>query len=657
VLSKEFVMSVQAGIWNFDGEPVDRTVLARFGELMKAMAPDGQSCFVDGSIALLYRPFHTTAESRQETQPCYSSNGFVLTWDGRLDNREELMTDLDMPTDGHPGDVDIVAAAFRQWKTEAFKRILGDWALSIWCVEERELILAADYMCIRHVFYYPRKHSIWWSTDLAPLVLLSESKLHLDDEYVAGYFVHGPDSETTPFREIREVPPGCFVRIRAAKICVERFWTLSSLAEIHYQKDADYEDHFRSLFRQSVRRRLRSDSPILAELSGGLDSSSIVCTADALIKEILPETHLDTLSYYDRTEPDGDDLPYVKRLEELRGKSGQHIDASTLGDSRNTFAYSEFNPLPGCVGITCFLEAERAAIVRNGGYRVVLSGLGGDEFLGGVPDPRPQLADLLFRANLVQFSRQLTAWSLTKRRPWIQLLAQTVLFLLPLGVRKHFDKRAGVEPWINESFAVRMKPGHRMPGADLGEAHCSPGRRSYIAAVLLMANKMAKQQMPTQATEEVRYPYLDRKLLEFLSSIPATQLLRPGERRSLMRRALRGIVPNEVLSRRTKQVGSRTPLIAFERNLEQLSSLFDTSQSETLGYVDSHRFMHAVRSAFSVKTIHLSTALKTVALELWLRDVVSRGLVETNLADRSSAVRIRVASQHIKTPPHFPHSC
>ena len=105
-------MSVQAGIWNFDGRPVDRKLLADFSESLKQQGPDGESSYVDGSIALLYRPFHTTAESRREKQPYVSHRGFILTWDGRLDNRDELIAELRSDLEAEPTDVAIVAAAF-----------------------------------------------------------------------------------------------------------------------------------------------------------------------------------------------------------------------------------------------------------------------------------------------------------------------------------------------------------------------------------------------------------------------------------------------------------------------------------------------------------------------------------------------------------------
>ena len=204
-------MSVQAGIWNFDGRPVDRKFLADIIESLKHQGADGESCHVDGSVALLYRPLHTTAESRREKQPYFSRRGFILTWDGRLDNRDELIPELGSDLETNPTDVAIIAAAFDRWETDCFQRIVGDWAVSIWKPKEREILFAADYMAIRHIFYYLKNNQILWSTDLSPLVLLSGAKFHVDDDYIAGYFAHDPDAHLTPYQEIREVPPGQFV--------------------------------------------------------------------------------------------------------------------------------------------------------------------------------------------------------------------------------------------------------------------------------------------------------------------------------------------------------------------------------------------------------------------------------------------------------------
>ena len=622
-------MSVQAGIWNFDGRPVDQELLENLSESLRQQGPDGESRYVGGSVALLYRPFYTTTESRREKQPYVSRRGFVLTWDGRLDNREVLVAELSTELDANPTDLAIVAASFDRWGIDCFRRIVGDWAVSIWEPEQRELLFAADYMAIRHIFYYLKNNQICWSTDLSPLVLLSGDKFHIDDNYIAGYFAHDPEAHLTPYREIREVPPGQFVRIRNGSAVTERFWRFSPKSRIRYKTDAEYEEHFRYVFRQSVRRRLRSDSLILAELSGGLDSSSIVCMADDILadeREQFPR--LDTISYYDNTEPNGDDSIYFQKIEQRRGRVGIHIDGSRLGSSPASLECPDFCPMPGALGMGQKLDTERADVVRGGGYRAVLSGIGGDEFLGGVPDPRAHLADLIVQFKLVSLVKQLTAWSLIKRRPWIHLLWQSAIDVLPASLGQYLVKEAKVESWIRKDFAKRTRLAIRQLDVDDHFGLWLPTRRGYVGGVHLMACKLAKLTPPASALEEGRYPYLDQNLIEFILSIPASQLLRPGERRSLMRRSLPGIVPEEILSRRTKQVGARTHVLVLDKHWDELQSIYQTSLSASLGYIHEAQLLKTICDARAGKIVPMVRVLWTISLEYWLRDLAARGLLD-----------------------------
>jgi asparagine synthase (glutamine-hydrolysing) len=631
-------VSVQSGIWNFDGQPVDSRLLDDFSESLTWQGPDGVSSYVNGSIALQYRPFHTTAESRRERQPHFSHRGFVLTWDGRLDNREELISELRDDLETKPTDVAIVSAAFDRWETDCFPRIVGDWAVSIWKPQQQELLFAIDYIAIRHIFYYLKQYGVWWSTNLSPLVLLSGDKFHIDDDYVAGYFAHDPDADLTPYREIHEVPPGQFVRVRNGKATVDRYWRFSPASRVRYKTDSEYEEHFRHVFRQSVRRRLRADSPILAELSGGLDSSSIVCMADDILhKELAHGPRLDTLSFYDKTEPHGDDSLYFPEVEKKRGRAGIHIDASKLGISPRSFEYTEFEPLPGYLGSGRELEGERAAVVRDGGYRAVLSGIGGDELLGGIPNPSSQLADLIIQFRLPTLARQLCAWSLVKRKTLLSLLARASMELLPPWLAQYFVKQAKVDPWIEKPFARRTRFPVRLLDVEEHFGLRLPSRRSYIAGVLLMANKLSKRTSSALALEEGRYPYLDQNLVEYLLSIPADQLLRPGERRSLMRRSLGELLPDAIRSRKTKQTGSRTLIVAADKQLGQLQTLFRSSLSSRFGYVNDAQFLRKLVAAKHGKDIPIVTLLRTISLEIWLRNLAARDLIATPTMSRASA--------------------
>src|SRR5258708_6996533 len=309
-------MSIQAGLWNLDGEPVDRTLLESMSRSTAQYGPDGESIYVDGPIGMLYRAFHTTKESSLERQPTISSTGSAITWDGGLDNYEELRAELGLDPKRKRADVDIIAASFDRWGAGCFSKFIGDWAVTVWDPRERTITFATDFMGVRHLYYCETPNRFAWSNDLASLILLSGNRFHLNDEYVADFLALYPQPDRTPYREIHAVRPGNFVCIRNGSASVHSHWAFRPKSNIHYKTDGEYEDHFRHVFRQAVRRRLRADRPTLAELSGGLDSSSIICMADAIMDEEGTDNHnLDTLSFYDLGEPEGDDLLYLTQVE------------------------------------------------------------------------------------------------------------------------------------------------------------------------------------------------------------------------------------------------------------------------------------------------------------------------------------------------------
>lgn len=620
-------MSMQAGIWNRNGDPADSAVLAGISKYFEEYSPDGESIVVDGAVAMLYRPFHTTPESHLEIQPFRTCGGKIILWDGRLDNREDLLRRLgnDLPSDRT--DVALVAAAFDRWGTACLSQLIGDWALSVWDPRERELVLARDYIGVRQLFYRLATETVVWCTHLAPLV--SGGQVTLDPEYIAGYLAFYAGPHLTPYREIHSVPPGSWVRLRGSKMSVQKYWTPIPRFTTRYKTDAEYEEHYRSLFRQAVRRRLRTSSPILAELSGGLDSSSIVCMADHIMATESVETpRLDTLSGYDSNEPDEEDSAYFIKVEEKRGKKGLVFDLKASGDSL-PFEYSSFVPIPG-FGDRLEVRSALSGIFSSKQYRVTFSGLGGDELNGMALNPRVLLADLLGRFRIVEFSRQLVAWSLLIRKPGIHLFFEALAEFLPAAVRAKKSDAGRLEPWIDRSFAHKYRVSHQQLRGMDGIWFYRPGGRDAAEGLLSLAMQMTHL---SPAPIEPRHPFLDRTLVEFLTSIPLSQLSRAGERRSLMRRALASILPPEVRKRRTKATASRCYSVCIDKHWGRIEQVLLSSRLVSLGYANAQGLRTALlemrHGNVPKYTLRLLNAL---SLELWLRDLEVRGVLPVQSA-------------------------
>lgn len=614
-------MSAQFGKCNFDGKPVGAKDLDQVRPVLAPYGPDEEGYLCSENFGVLHRAFHTTKEARHEHQPRILPSGEVLTWDGRLDNRNDLIQQLAGEHSASSTDITLVAGAYERWGISAFAHLIGDWAVSIWNPADCFLILAKDFIGTRHLYYSVEKESVTWCTILDPLVRFAGHPFALEEEYLAGWLSFFPAPHLTPYVGILSVPPSTLVRVQHGRRTIEKYWDFDPGKKISYQTDAEYEEHFRSVFSESVRRRLRTDSPVLAELSGGMDSSSIVCMGDAVIAMGAAETpRLNTVSYYDDSEPNWNERPYFAKVEEKRQRQGCHIAADSHGCLKLELQTDVFFPTPGSIGQSADTTQQFSECLRQQGNRVLLSGVGGDEVTGGVPTALPELENLLASARLGPLAHQLKLWALNKRVPWFHLLLETVRAFLPPALVGVPEYRRPAR-WITPTFAARnwvAMQGYEGSLAFFGPA---PSFQENLWALETLRRQIGCDPLGCEPLCEKRYPYLDRDLVEYMYSIPREQLVRPGQRRSLIRRALADIVPNEILDRKRKAYVTRGPTSHVAAELDRLLDFGQKMLLSSLGVVDASRFSNALRATALGQQIPLVLVMRTLALEIWLRHV------------------------------------
>lgn len=615
-------MSVQFGTWNFDGKPLHRTHVEKIETVLEPYGPDDGGSYREDHIAILFRALHTTKESHQIRQPAITERGAVLAWDGRLDNRKQMIRSLqsEVKVLAHNApDASIVAAAYDAWGTACFAKFIGDWALSIWDPSTHTLLLAKDPIGTRPLYFAVDQERVTWSTLLDALVLYASKSLVLSEEYIAGWFSFFPSTHLTPYVGLHSLPPSSYVLIRAGSYAVEKYWDFDAGKRIRYRADREYEEHFRTVFLEAVRRRLRSDCPVLAELSGGMDSSSIVCVANSLIGCGLAETpRLDTVSYYDDSEPNWNERPYIAKVEERRGRCGQHINVAAeqsyiFGYERDRLAATPFSNVRPTEA-----AKQYAACISSNGNRVVLSGIGGDEVMGGVPTPFPELEDLLARAQFQRLAHQLKFWALNKKRPWIHLLLEAGWRFLPIELVSA-SKRKQPPPWLLPEFVKRNR--RALGGYDPGVTLIGPlpSFQENITTLEVLRRQLSCDVPPSQPPYEKCYPYLDRTLLEFMFAIPREQVVRPGERRFLMRHALTGVVPVEILERKRKAFVVRSATMSIPVQWKSLNEQSQNLISSLAGIVDHSSLSSTLDKLQSGHQIPIVPLLRTLAMEAWLR--------------------------------------
>jgi asparagine synthase (glutamine-hydrolysing) len=610
-------MSIIFGVRKAEGDPVEERHLLDLAQATERWAPDGTFVRAKGRIGMGFQPYHTHQRSNLESQPAVDYLGNMVALDGRIDNAEELSRQLNIE---EPDSADslIVLEAFRRWGEVCFPKFIGDWALAIWSHSNRSLYLARDHAGTRSLFFEEKNGCTLFSTYLETFFVREQSR-ELDKAYLASYLACQPICDRTPYKGITAIMPAHYLRFDESKVTRHVYWQPAAKGALRYRADQEYEEHFLSLFRQSVERRTGPGAPILAHLSGGMDSTSIVCMSDSIRNESGDATLglLNTLSYFDDSEPNWNERPYVDCVEKSRGLVGHHIQASFL-DKR--FVAAQFGKarhlLPGADSSTPESERKLHSISSAERFRAIVTGIGGDELLGGVPVSSPELSDYLVTLRLKQYFSRGMRWCHANRYPLVYQIRDDIGFILSL-YWKGASKLTRLPPWVLQNTKSDRTPSTAPRTAT---KWALPSVQSNALAWRHIVESRSQQSHASVVRYEYRHPYLDRDLVEFLFAVPREQLVRPGQRRSLMKRALRTYLPKEILERRRKAYISRAPLVLLTSTYNDIAALFEDSLLSRYTFIDLQKLRAAlleVRRGTEIE--YLPHLMRAITSELWLQ--------------------------------------
>jgi asparagine synthase (glutamine-hydrolysing) len=634
-------MSIQFGFWQLFGPPVDEQEMFELGASSARHASEGTFVACRRNLGMGLQPFPTHERSKNELRPLVFADGTMLTLDGRIDNHAEIRKTLEIAA-GDRADSFLVAALFRKYGPDCFAQLIGDWAIALWSPRNETLYLACDHAGTRTLYFEIMQDRVLWSTVLDTFVGRGKS-FGLDEAYAARYLSCLPLRDLTPYKGIRAVPPAHFLAVNPSRAATHRHWEPASKDWIRYQSDTEYEQHFLSLFRQSVQRRTGRGAPILAELSGGMDSSSIVCLSDRILREsgASPNELLDTVSFFDDAEPNWDERRYFSVVEAQRGKSGIHLNIAAENRIFEPLDPNEhLRPRqPGLDRHAAARQEKFAEAVAGRNYRTIVSGVGGDEVLGGVPAPFPELADYLISFELRRLIGRAFEFCMIDRTPLLHMLAKTVASSTAAYFRSSPGKNAP-PPWIPKHLRRIASDAQIDAAVKAPRFGLSPSRIENGRSWWQILETLPHLYPSITVRYEYRYPYLDRDLVEFLYRIPREQLVRPGRRRSLMRRALRGIVPAEILERARKGALIRGPLLSLQRSEAAIQSIFTGSVAGAMGLVDERQLRTTLAEvAKGTSPRWWPAVIKAIQMEFWLR--MQAGISMEARNDRSISKSLR----------------
>ena len=620
-------MSGFVGLWNLDGQPVDRRLLERMTTSIAHRGPDGTGYWVNRSVGLGHRMLHTTPESLHETQPFLDeSAGAALVFDGRIDNREELAAQLRgkgivLRTDT---DAELVLKAYECWGPDCPKRLLGDFAFVIWDGRNRQLFCARDPMGSKP-FYYYRNHRIFLcASEIVSIIEHPAVGREVNEGMVGEYLASQITShEDTLYRGVFRLPPAHSLSVKPDGLSKVRYWDIDLARTISYKHDRDYADHFRELFRESVRCRLRSHGPVGSYLSGGLDSSSIVGVAQSLYRE--GRAAGSSLETFSLVFPglSCDESTYIEDVVQMWNIPSHSLTPNVQDGAVFAERVRQSQDFPGYPNGT--MGNSLRALAQDKGFKVLFTGIGGDEWLTG---SLYHAADLLRGLRVVTMLRRigLDTGNSDPRDIARAGLEFAIRPLLPVALRrvlKRVLKRDGVPSWINRDFARRIDLAERLQASapqrrfiSLAQADIYSGLQSGWWSHTAEIEECAVSRFGL----EERHPLSDQRIVEFALAIPEGQRWRGDQPKFILRQAMSDLLPSSVRQRLTKAEFSPVLLQTFE----SLGGIhfFDSLQTSAMGWTNEKEVRRIyLRSVCADPTLQESMwpMWMLAGVELWLK--------------------------------------
>jgi asparagine synthase (glutamine-hydrolysing) len=629
-------MSGIAGIYNIDGAPVDPALLQRMTDAIAHRGPDGIHHWVDGPVGMGHCMLQTTPESVYERQPLTDESGnLCLTMDGRVDNREELISALKSKGARLRDDTDaeIVLKAYECWGTECPARIIGDFSLVIWDKRQRQLFCMRDAVGNKPFVYHWNGRRLLFSSELHALfedaATPREPNEGMIGEYLAANITH---AEETLYKDILRLPPAHYMIVRDGQATKHRYWEIDFGKEIRYRSDREYAEHFTQVFKECVRCCLRCHRPVGAYLSGGLDSSSVVSMAQIIYREgSVEDRGFETFSMLYPGLP-CDETPYIRAMVERWNLRANYmpLEKASLDRLREQISfYKDICDYPNGTQVDPI-----RALAQEKGFRVLLTGDWGDERLSG---SLYYLADFVRDGKPLALCREMRNQDIpiVSRRGLSTLGHYALVPLLPNVVRRIIRsvKRA-LAPrreslnWIDDEFAHRIKLKERVrDGTTAGQPLRSS--KMWLRVQLEHAGQVHGTELEDRAGArfgmEQRHPFADRRMIEFSFGLPEDQRLRKDQK-FVLRHAMRGLLPELVRQRRDKAEFSETLFRAVgQASAETLCK----PRSEELGWINGNRVRTMRKEMEQLHNIGDEDYILRVrplwmvcALDLWLDGVL-----------------------------------
>jgi asparagine synthase (glutamine-hydrolysing) len=651
------------GVWRWDGMPVNLAAVQQATRLLRHRGPDDEgylladtrrgaalSCAGDDTapgldlphigrlagepwdLAFGFRRLAILDLSPAGHQPMSSPDGrFWLIFNGEVYNYLELREELrGLRHSFRTGsDSEVILAAYSRWGPECLPRFNGMWSFAIWDSVDQRLFLARDRFGVKPLYWASDDGGFRFASEIKALVGRHGLAFRPDAaavyDYVAAAQLPSPQGGRTFFQGVRSLPPGRSLLVRRGRVEEQRYWSLSAARADDATRDpAAVASSYRELFLDAVRLRLRSDVTVGTCLSGGVDSSSIVCAiSHQIAQEGLAATQIGerqkTFSAVYDTPGRYNERPYIERVLEATGAEGNFVVPSWEGlcEDLTDLVWRQDEPF---LSTSIFAQWCVMRLAHQRGVTVLLDGQGADEQLGGY------LPYVLFLEDLVHRGQVGRAWSEARGLQAQTGRSATGLMARALSRQAHgawIDRlrrqrrAAGIDTCaLNPDFAAAHREQSANWWPDVGQ-HTLDAHLADLVTDSSLPHLLRYEDRNSMAFSiEARVPFLDYRLVQASFTEAAVWRIHAGWSKWILRRAMEPLVPAEIIWRKEK-VGFETPEIAWTQRLTaEAPALFDGAFSRD--FLDTAEVRRRA-AAWPAGGEDVRLVWRWINLETWLR--------------------------------------
>jgi len=629
-------------------EPVERAALAEMTQALRHRGPDDEGFYVgehsDGTaVGLGFRRL-SIIDLDTGNQPISNEDGSVrLVFNGEIYNFRELRHGLERR--GHHfatnTDTEVIVHLYEDHGPRCVERLNGMFAFALWDEGQRELVLARDRFGKKPLYYAEVGGSLLFGSELKALLRHPRCPDELDFEalsrYLALEYVPTPHSI---FRGVKKLPGGHLLRWQGGTSTMERYWDLSFEPSSERTSDAEYIEEFREQLRQAVRRRLVSDVPLGAFLSGGVDSSSVV----AMMVEAVPPAMVKTFSI-GFGEKSFDESEHARRVAAHFG-TDHHEDVFTPGAMIELLPrVADFLDEP--FADASILPTYLLSRFTRETVTVALGGDGSDELLSGYPTfPADRIARLY---RVPRSVHERVVLPLTDRLPvsTANFSADFKLKRFLRGARAPEDVRHPT--WLGsftpgeqsslltrdppDSFAEQREAFANAPTDDARERLIYLYAKTYLQDDILV--KVDRASMACSL--EVRAPFLDTELVQFLGRVPSRLKLRRLETKHLLKRAMRDVLPPGIAGRAKKGFGIPVAEWLKSELRDELQEELSPDRLGRQGIFEPVEVQRLLSEHFAGRRDHRKPLWTLFVFQLWHRRWIEGRRPSSAVATRSAS--------------------